>query len=221
MDIQTVSPLPRRDLASFLPTPRAIKAFEDVQLDTANIGDALSTAQFLTISDSPALGAERILTPTAGELTGDDDGAGASYRLGLADTAILAGDYGDESHLVKIVFDQKGRATAATAYELNSDNVTEGSTNLFFTINRARASVSSGAGLDYDEPTGVFTVSPAGTYGLPTGTLSRASFAAYSAPTVSNPPTQAEVQGIANALQAHSQVLAALITDLRANGNLS
>ena len=49
-----------------------------------------------------------------------------------------------------------------------------------------------------------------------TGTLSRATFATYTAPVISNPPTQAEVQALANAVAAHSQRLAALINDLRA-----
>jgi hypothetical protein len=54
-----------------------------------------------------------------------------------------------------------------------------------------------------------------------TGTASRAALAAYVAPTISNPPTQAEVQAIADALQATTQALVAIITDLRANGALT
>lgn len=55
----------------------------------------------------------------------------------------------------------------------------------------------------------------------PTGTLTRATFAAYAGQTVSNPPTQAQMQALDDALKAHSQRLAALITDLRANGTLT
>jgi hypothetical protein len=55
----------------------------------------------------------------------------------------------------------------------------------------------------------------------PTGTLSRATFSTYTAPTISNPPTQAEVQDIANAAQSMSQHLAALIADLRSNNALT
>jgi hypothetical protein len=50
----------------------------------------------------------------------------------------------------------------------------------------------------------------------PTGTLSRATLASYTAATISNPPTQAEVQAVADAVQAMSRALAAVITDLRA-----
>jgi K+-transporting ATPase c subunit len=55
----------------------------------------------------------------------------------------------------------------------------------------------------------------------PSGTSARATFAAYSAPTISNPPTQAQVQAVADALQTVSQHLVALITDLRASNTLT
>lgn len=55
-------------------------------------------------------------------------------------------------------------------------------------------------------------------WAAPSGTLSRASLASYTAATISNPPTQAQVQAVANALQAVSQAMVALITDLRATG---
>lgn len=101
-----------------------------------------------------------------------------------------------------------------------TDNVPEGA-NLYHTTARARSSLSDGAGIAYNSTTGVISVDPAGTYGTPTGTLSRATFATYTAPVITPVPTQAEVQDIADALQAVSQTLAALITDMEANGNLS
>lgn len=51
---------------------------------------------------------------------------------------------------------------------------------------------------------------------LPTGTVDRSTFATYTAPTISNPPTQAEVQAIANHVQVLSRHLMALLTDLHA-----
>jgi hypothetical protein len=54
-----------------------------------------------------------------------------------------------------------------------------------------------------------------------TGTLDRSAFTVYAAPLVSDPPTQAEVQGVADALQVHSQHLAALIADLTTANVLS
>lgn len=47
-----------------------------------------------------------------------------------------------------------------------------------------------------------------------TGTAARATYATYTSPTISNPPTQAEVQAIADHLQIISRTLKALIDDL-------
>lgn len=52
-------------------------------------------------------------------------------------------------------------------------------------------------------------------YGAPTGTVARAAFATYGGQAISNPPTQAEVQAIDDAVVILSQTLGALITDLR------
>lgn len=52
-------------------------------------------------------------------------------------------------------------------------------------------------------------------YGNPSGTLARTTFATYAGQTISNPPTQAEVQAIDDAVVIASQRLGALITDLR------
>lgn len=54
-----------------------------------------------------------------------------------------------------------------------------------------------------------------------TGTVSRATFAAYAGQTVSNPPTQAEVQAIDDHLKLLSQRVAGLVNDLRSIGALS
>lgn len=54
----------------------------------------------------------------------------------------------------------------------------------------------------------------------PTGTLARTALASYAGQTVSNPPTQAEMQALDDAVKAMSQAVVAIITDLRANGAL-
>jgi len=54
------------------------------------------------------------------------------------------------------------------------------------------------------------------TYGLPTSVLARTTFATYGGQTISNPPTQAEVQALDDAVVIASQRLGALITDLMA-----
>lgn len=53
-----------------------------------------------------------------------------------------------------------------------------------------------------------------------TGTSSRASHASYTAANISNPPTEAEVQAIADALQDVSQAMRALIADLHATAGM-
>lgn len=54
-----------------------------------------------------------------------------------------------------------------------------------------------------------------------TGTPARTALASYAGQTVSNPPTQAEVQALDNAAKAISQHVVAIINDLKANGALT
>ena len=54
--------------------------------------------------------------------------------------------------------------------------------------------------------------------GLP---RSRTALASYAGQTVSNPPTQAEVQAIDDAVRDMSQRVVALINDMKANGVLT
>lgn len=159
--------LPRNVIAEFVKSPRGIRQVEALQGDTINIYQAVSQGSFLTLGGDPNLGSERVFDPVTGELVGTDNGAGTTYTLGLADTAVFAGSYGDASHLVTITADQKGRVTGLQQFVLNSDNVTEGVTNLFFTNARARAALSGGTGINYNSTTGVIatagfsgTVSP-------------------------------------------------------------
>lgn len=51
---------------------------------------------------------------------------------------------------------------------------------------------------------------------VPTGTSQKTGYATYTAPTISNPPTQTEVQNLADAMQNVSRTLMALIVDLDA-----
>jgi hypothetical protein len=53
-------------------------------------------------------------------------------------------------------------------------------------------------------------------WGTPSGTLARTTFASYAGQTISNPPTQAEVQALDDAVVIASRRLAALITDILA-----
>jgi hypothetical protein len=53
------------------------------------------------------------------------------------------------------------------------------------------------------------------TWSAATGTAERTTFATYTSPTISNPPTTGEVQAIADHLQILSRRMKALIDDLK------
>lgn len=157
MDPQKTDLLPRDAIQEFIKTPRGIRNYEAIQGDTINLYTAVANASFLVLGDQPSLGAERVLTPTAGELEATDGGANSTYTLGLADTTVVAGDYGDASHFITASIDAKGRVTDVEAVELNTTNITEG-TKLFFTDARARAALSSGTGINYNSGTGAIAL---------------------------------------------------------------
>ena len=166
--------LPRDQIAQFMPTPRAIIAFEALQQDTTNQYSVLVTGQFLTLDSEPALGAERVFTPIAGDLIGTDNGTNSPYTLSLAPTGVASGPYGGASYTTALSVDAKGRLTSATAYALNTANVAEG-TNLYYTDARARAALSAGPGVGYNPSTGAISLATsgvtAGTYTFGTHTV--------------------------------------------------
>lgn len=117
--------------------------------------ESLRDAEYLTYAPSSVLtnsksflaGTALTLTPSASDVT-----------INLDDTAVTIGAYGTASHFPTFTVDQQGRLTAAGEVALNTDNIAEGATNLFFTQARARASVSAGTGLGYNSGTGVFSL---------------------------------------------------------------
>lgn len=213
----------RSDLAKFIKDPRTLRAFEDLSSNqdtlVTNV-NAVIGAPVVGITTSDIFTEDRALAGS-GDILLTDGGAKGHLTVSLTPTGVMPGVYGSQTQLSAFQVDSKGRISLAARYTLITDNVMEGVANLFFTEDRARASIVDGAGVDYDPVTGIIAATSAGTYGFPTGSTSRATFAAYSAPVISNPPTQAEVQAIANALQTIMQRVAALITDLKNNGNLS
>jgi hypothetical protein len=212
VDTRPVS-LNRKLLGEFLKNPESIRAFENLGLNSTDLADvvtAIENVSVLTLGLSDSFGNERVVT-SDGEVQLTDGGAGGNLTFGLSNTGVSAGSYGDASHLVRLSVNEKGRITLAQAYALNSDNVTEGS-KLFFTTARARNALTNGAGITYDNITGVITATSAG---------AAPSFTPYTAPTISNPPTQAEVQALADAVDDMGAALSSLIGLLQANGNLT
>lgn len=134
------------------------------------IQDGTTAAPVVTFGDaSTVFPSSRRLVVTAGQLTETDGGEGGALTLGLANSGVTAATYGAATKLVVLAIDAKGRVTAASEVTLNSDNVTEGVTNLYFTQARARASVSGSAGITYNSGTGAFTLDQSFTRGLLSG----------------------------------------------------
>lgn len=150
--------LPRNEIAQFIPQKRGQMAFEALQHDATAQYSAIQTGEFLTLTADANLGSERVLTPVPGDLVGTDSGSGGTYTLGLANTAVVAGSYGSASAVVALQVDAKGRIIAAAQAALVSDNVAEGTTHLFYSDARARASLSGGTGIAYSPSAGMIAI---------------------------------------------------------------
>jgi hypothetical protein len=68
---------------------------------------------------------------------------------------------------------------------------------------------------DSTQASGLAWIAASMGWGAASGTLSRAAYASYAGQTVSNPPTQGEMQTLDDAVKLLSQTVAALISDLR------
>lgn len=169
----------------------------------------IQDAPYITSSAYDILGNARLLQPGDGIKVEFTTGAAT---VALDEVALAPGPHGSASKTIRVTFDQYGRASAVQEFDLNTDNVAEGTTNLFFTQARARLSLSAGDGIDYDDTTGVISALSAGAAPV---------FTPYTAPVISNPPTQAEVQDIADAVDDIGAALSSLIALLQANGNLT
>lgn len=174
-------------------------------------GDELSVLQrspYITFEQSTNLSRSKVLI--AAEPL--DLSVGDTAEISLSPSGVTAGDYGSEAKTIAVSLDEFGRVMDAEEFDLNTDNIVEGATNLFFTQTRARESLSAGDGIDYDDATGVIAAQPAGVAPV---------FTAYPGATISAIPTQAEAQALADGLQAAAAALTDLIAKLQANGNLT
>ncbi len=89
--------LPRDVLGTFLPDPRSIRAFEDLQqdlIDSAAVVTAFQSARALVVEANAALTGAQVFTPGAG-LAVVDGGAGGAYDLSVDLTATAPIDYDD------------------------------------------------------------------------------------------------------------------------------
>ncbi len=120
----------------------------------------VANSDFLTLTPSADLPSGRQFVPAPGQLTAADGGAGSTYTLGLADTAVTPNPYGGASKTVSFTVDAKGRIVAAAEFTLSTTNITEGA-KLFYTDARARAALSGGTGITYNSGTGAIALDTA------------------------------------------------------------
>lgn len=175
----TFKPIQRNDLAQFLPNPRSILSFNDMQQDVAfNLPDAMreivdvtaaiQTAPIVTWGTSAVLENDKVATAGYGI---DLDLLGSAATFALSSSGVVANSYGGPSETVAFEVDDAGRLLFAASYPLNTSNIAEG-TNLWFTNARARSALSSGTGISYVSATGVInlanTAVAAGSYGSAT-----------------------------------------------------
>lgn len=121
MEVKTKR-LTRAQLSEFLPTNRAIRAFESVQDDVIGTNDILTDAPLIVLEEDADLPASRILTGST-NIDLDDGGAGEPIVLDLTDTGVAPDDYGSPTRILIIGIDAKGRITSAEAVKIDVSDV--------------------------------------------------------------------------------------------------
>ena len=108
---------------------------------------------YFTTGATPTQGQFADLIDSLLSLAASDVGLSAIGSLGSASKIIVV-DAGDHNMYYTTVADILAYLNAHDT----TDNLTEGSANLYFTNARGRAAVSAGTGLNYNSTTGVFTL---------------------------------------------------------------
>lgn len=120
--------------------------------------DADSTAEFSSgmtvyVEQGTSNGKSTWLLTTTGEIVLGTTSLQFQKQSQIYDS--LEGTYGGTSKSLTLAIQKNGIITTVTENTLDSDNVTEGSSNLYHTTARARASISaSGSNLSYNSSTG-------------------------------------------------------------------
>ncbi len=150
------------DSATHLATQQSIKAYVDSQV-TAQDLDLTSDSGTIDIDlDSETL-------TVAGGTGLSSSATGTTVTLGLDNTAVSAASYGTATAIPAFTVDAQGRLTSASTNALSlssfdSDDLGEGSTNLYFTNeridDRVNALFTDGEGIDsaYDDANGTLTI---------------------------------------------------------------
>lgn len=208
-------------------------------LDT---GASVAGASVLTLAAVAALPNARTAVFSNG-LSATDGGAGGAYTVIVANTAVTAASYGAAGSVATFTVNSRGQLTAAAtvAISITASQVSDGTAagRAAFTgldastglVEQTGATAFAKRALGVAAATSVPTRADADArYVLQdvgaawtawTGTASRGTAATYTAPVISAGYVAAEVQAIADGLQAVSRAMMALVDDLKANGVLT
>ncbi len=151
--------LSRKELASFIKSPKTIRDFENLDLSNDQLAtnvNSIITAPLIGVGVSSPFTHDRYLAGSA-DIQLTDGGAKGALTLSLTTSGVSAATYGSAAHVVAFSVDSKGRITLAAQYPLTSANVTE-VTNLYFTNARARAALSGSGGVSYNSGTGAISL---------------------------------------------------------------
>jgi len=188
---------------------------------TANTYDAYGSASAVAgdlsthISDSSTHG-------VSGDIVGTSDSQTLTNKT-ISGSSNTLSNIGNSS-LTNDSITINGTATAlGGSRTLGSDDIAEGSTNKYFTDERAQDAIGNavGNGLDYDDSTGAISVYPSefalNAVGAPTGNVSMATYKITSlgTPTDStDAATKAYVDSVTEGLHIHESVVAATTTNV-------
>ena len=156
--------LTRDMLARFIPDPRTIRAFEDLKSNSDGLVTTVAALQdvpLIGLTFSAIMNNDRQIA-AGSNITFTDGGPKGQITFNLTDTGVSAATYGSATQIPQIAVDAKGRISLAANAPLISDNVSEGSVNLFFTNARARAALSGIGGIDYNSTTGAISIAANG-----------------------------------------------------------
>ena len=145
-----------------IPSQKAVKTYVDTQLTAENLDVAGDSGTIAIDLDSE--------TFTVAGGTGLTSAAATNaVTIGLDNTAVSAASYGSATAIPAFTVDAQGRLTSASTNALSlssfdSDDLSEGSTNLYFTNervdDRVNTLVTDGEGINttYNDPAGTLTI---------------------------------------------------------------
>jgi hypothetical protein len=200
---------------------------------TSEFNSALSDANFVTTGDTGTVTSTMIADGTI--VDGDINASAAIAATKISGTAVTQADTATVTNamLAGSIANNKLENSAITingtsvslggSRTIGSDDVSEGSTNKYFTDERAQDAVGNavGSGLDYDDNSGAISVDPSefalNAVGAPTGAVSMATYkiTGLGTPTdAADAATKAYVDSVAEGLHIHESVVAATTTNV-------